>query len=211
MGTAKACKLAEMFVMTIDQVASRSRPDGVDSAIARLSHLDMDLAFERTAGDEFQGATSSALSVVKAIVVLVEFPQWHIGTGVGAIEEMRVASVRSGRGPAFLAARAALEGAKQSGAVTIAAGTVVGAADAADATTAARLLTELIQRRSADGREAVRQARSGASQATIAERLKISRQAVGQRLAAARWQLQAPAEILLRRLLERTSGSSDGP
>ncbi len=58
-------------------------------------------------------------------------------------------------------------------------------------------------RRTDHGVEAVALARTGLSQAEIATRLAISKQAVSQRLLTAGWQAEFAGRALLHRLLER--------
>lgn len=217
------------FVLTIDQRDSRHAEDAVADALVSLgastgvgpTPLHVLARFERTVGDELQGAVGDGLSVVQCILTLMDLSQWHIGIGVGALPDPLPPSVRSARGPTFWAARSAVDQAKRHDTViVVAAADGPGATDgpaatarAADATGTAQLLIDLVTRRSPSGREAVRLARSGLNQAEVADRLQVTRQAVGQRLAAARWPLEQRAVPVLARLLDRVdrhrAGSSD--
>lgn len=215
------------FVLTVDQRDSRHHPDAVEAAVTALddlttagppgpapaptqdrerASLPLSTRFERTVGDELQGAVSDGLSVVWSILTLMDQTAWHIGIGVGALPDPLPISVRSAGGPIFWAARSAVEQAKHDDTVVV----VVAAAEdpdaagrAAEATGTAQLLLDLVTRRSTSGREAVRLARAGLNQAEIAERLQVTRQAVGQRLAAARWPLEQRAVPVLASLLDR--------
>ena len=198
------------YVLTVDQRDSRHSDDAVSGALDRLSALHATGPFERTVGDELQGVLEDPLSVVQAILILMDQTAWHIGIGVGPVPNPLPASVRSARGPAFVAARSAVEDAKhRDSVVEIATGTPDPLAD--DATVACQLLVDLVQRRSDAGAEAVRLARDGLGQGQIAERLGVSRQAIGQRLAAARWSLEQRAVPTIAGLLARVDLSTTGP
>ncbi|MCW2701062.1 MAG: uncharacterized protein JWQ45_2597, partial [Blastococcus sp.] len=71
------------------------------------------LAFERTAGDEFQGVLAEADDVVDTVLELVRLGGWSIGVGAGPVQTPLPASTRAGAGPAFLSARRAVDAAKQ--------------------------------------------------------------------------------------------------
>ncbi len=205
-----------VFVLTIDQRDSRHRADAVDDALARLEALPTRLGFERTVGDELQGLLDDPVSVVHAILTLMQTPGWHLGIGAGPVEQPLPDSVRSGRGPAFLAARAAVDRAKRrrsqveviARSATTATTPATTTATARDATAGCQLLVDLLQRRSDAGREAVEAARSGYTHAEIAARLGITRQAVSQRLRAARWPLEQASIPMLGHLLDRADSAT---
>src|SRR3712207_894415 len=103
-----------MFVLTVDQRGSRREPDRVAEALDGLAQLHRPLrAFERTAGDEFQGLLDDPAQVVDVVLTLVRAGGWSIGVGTGEIEEPLPPSIREGRGPAFIFARNAVEAAKR--------------------------------------------------------------------------------------------------
>ncbi|MFZ0157624.1 MAG: hypothetical protein WAL50_01230, partial [Kineosporiaceae bacterium] len=85
----------------------------MDGALARLAPVPTLLRFERTAGDEFQGLLDDEVSVVGVILDLVREGSWHIGVGVGPVEEPLPRSTRAARGTAFERAREAVEAAKR--------------------------------------------------------------------------------------------------
>ncbi len=200
-----------MFVLTVDQVASRRRRDLVEPALAALAGVQVRLPFTRTVGDEFQGAPEDGLSVVDAILMLMRSGEWHVGLGVGPVEEPLPADPRSARGPAFLAARSAVERAKvEPGGVCVAA--AAGAeAEAQDAEVVLHLLGALRERRTAQGWQAVDLMVASENQAEAAAQLGISRQAVGQRLQAAAWTLERRTVPTLARLLERAEAAAAEP
>jgi hypothetical protein len=196
-----------VFVLTVDQVASRRQRDLVGPTLAVLAALPTRLPFTRTVGDEFQGVLADGRSVVDAILVLMRSSSWHVGLGVGAVEEPLPADPRSARGPAFLAARTAVEQAKRDpGHVQVVA--PAAPEEAEDAAVVLALLTGLRARRTASGWEAVDLMAGGGQQAEVAERLGVSRQAVGQRLQAAGWALEQRTLPTLARLLDRADAAA---
>ncbi|HET9871754.1 MAG TPA: hypothetical protein VFP89_04035 [Propionibacteriaceae bacterium] len=198
------------YVLTVDQINSRSQRDAVDDTIAALAAIDTVLDFARTAGDEFQGLLAEPASVVTAILELMRTGTWHIGLGIGAVEEPLPAHARAGRGIAFVAARSAVDLAKREPThVRVVAGPP--AEDLGhDAEVVLRLLATLRERRSEAGWDAVDLMRTGATMVEVAETLNISRQAVGQRLQAAHWTLENDAVPVLARLLDRAEAAATG-
>ncbi|TQF68448.1 hypothetical protein FK531_15365 [Rhodococcus spelaei] len=187
-----------MFVMTVDQRGSRRDVDRVAPLLEELAAADLLRPFERTAGDEVQAVTDNAALVVDLALELAARGQWSVGIGTGPVETPLPASTRAGRGPAFEAARVAVERAKNlPGSVAVA-----GSAATQDAEAALMLLALLVSRRSEAGRSAVTAMRDGLTQAEAAERLGISKQAVSQRLSVAGWQAEVAGRRLAERLLE---------
>lgn len=203
-----------MFVLTVDQIGSRRRGDLVNATLQQLSAVRTRLPFTRTVGDEFQGALEHAPSVVDAILTLMRSGQWHVGLGVGTVTQPLPDDPRSARGPAFLAARTAVEQAKREPShVQVVA--PAAPAEAEDAAAVLQLLAAVRARRTAQGWEAVDLMGVLGQQAEVADRLGVSRQAVGQRLQAAGWAVEHRALPTLARLLERTDvvagGQPGGP
>jgi hypothetical protein len=102
-------------VVTADQRNSRRSADRVPEALDALQATVGDrfrLGFERTAGDELQGLTDDPGAVVDAVLALTRLPDWHLGIGLGPVELPLPGSTREARGPAYLAARAAVEQAR---------------------------------------------------------------------------------------------------
>ena len=98
---------------------------------------------------------------------LTRLGTWSVGIGVGAVETPLPASVRAGRGDAFVQARDAVERAKRA-ATRLA---VTGDEAATDAESLVRLLVELRDRRTAEGWEVYDLLADGLSQRDAAERL----------------------------------------
>ncbi|QCQ91021.1 hypothetical protein [Rhodococcus sp. SGAir0479] len=190
-----------MYVLTVDQRGSRRDIDRVAPLLKDLASAPLLRPFERTAGDEVQAVTADPDTVVDLALDLVRRAHWSIGVGIGTVEEPLPAQTRAGRGPAFEAARDAVERAKKAPAAI-----AVEAADplaAADADAALTLLALLVSRRSTQGHAAVALAQRGLTQAESAAELGISKQAVSQRLIAAGWHAELAGRQLAARLLER--------
>lgn len=191
------------YVLTVDQIDSRHREDLVTQTIASLAHLDTVADFTRTVGDEFQAVLDDAVSVVAVILDLMRTHRWHVGLGVGPVESPLPRDPRSGRGPAFLAARTAVDQAKHAPHHAVIVAAEPGAEEGHDAQVVLTLLATVRERRSASGWEAIDLIAAGASAAEVADRLGVSRQAVGQRLQAAQWTLEQDSAPVLARLLAR--------
>jgi DNA-directed RNA polymerase specialized sigma24 family protein len=78
--------------------------------------------------------------------------------------------------------------------------------DAADAQAVLSALAVVVERRSEQAWEAIALVESGRTQAEAAGELGISRQAVGQRLAAGLWDLERDLRPTATRLLARAAG-----
>lgn len=211
---------AFMYVVVADQVGSR---DGTDRVPAALDHLagvegSMVLAFERTTGDELQGLTGDPATVVSAVVRLSRLGGWRIGIGAGEVELPLPSSTREARGPAYLAARDAIEAAHANPvdlALALAAppGTVGGrryrepVPEAVDAETALWLLKFVLATRSPEGWELVELLDQGHTNAAAAKALGISASAASQRLARAHRAEAVRAAGLATRLLARLAES----
>jgi hypothetical protein len=198
-----------MWVLTIDQRASRRRGDRVPElldALPRRGDPGVVLPFDRTVGDEVQGVLDDATTVLDVVQTAARLGEWSVGIGVGPVAEPLPASTREGSGAAFVRAREAVERAKRrAGDAPVA---VVGAdrgpsADrAAEAEAVLRLLAGVAERRTDAGWEVVDLLRAGLTQRATAERLGVSGQAVSQRVRASMWPDEAAARPLAVRLLE---------
>jgi hypothetical protein len=193
------------YVLTIDQRASRRSPDRVAEVLPRLnSTVPTVLAFERTAGDEFQGVLAGADDVVDTVLELVRLGGWSIGVGAGPVQTPLPPSTRAGAGPAFLSARRTVDAAKQRPARLAVRGALP--ADAGDAQAVLTALAVVVQRRSEQAWEAIALVGAGRTQAEAAATLGVTRQAVGQRLAAGLWDLERDLRPTAARLLTRAAG-----
>jgi len=108
------CYGGSMFVLTIDQVASRRTADRIPELLAMLQDVPVLLPFERTVGDEAQGVPASATAAAEAIRRVLRSGGWHIGIGCAPdAQENLPTSVREGSGMAFVCAREAVEASKR--------------------------------------------------------------------------------------------------
>ncbi|SDX82818.1 hypothetical protein SAMN05661080_01351 [Modestobacter sp. DSM 44400] len=192
------------FVLTIDQKGSRRGPDRVPGALSALSGAPTVLRFERTAGDELQGVLDDPVAVVGVVLDLVRAGGWSIGVGAGPVQTPLPASTRAGAGAAFICARAAVEAAKRRPSrVAVRSPATTAAADAQAVLTA---LAVLVDRRSAQAWEAIVLVTAGRTQAEAAAELGVTRQAVGQRLAAGLWDVERDLRPTAVRLLALAGG-----
>lgn len=198
-----------MFVLTADQIDSRNSSDRVGSMLTLLAgQLGQRLALapDRTAGDELQLLTSHADAALDGLAILARDGHWSVGIGVGAVELPLPDVARAAHGDAFIAARAAVEQAKRS---PTRFGLVGGAGLLRDAEV--RAIVDLVltvrARRSAEGWAVVDLLEEGRTQASIADALGISPQAVSLRVSAAGWRLDRSAMPAILRLLDDLDGN----
>jgi hypothetical protein len=169
-------------VLTVDQHGSQTQPDQVPTALAALAAVPARLAFQRTAGDEFQGVLDDPAALPRALEHLLRADVWSIGIGIGEIETPLPDQARAGRGPAYVAAREAVTTAKSSPWRVRA----TGPGDAARALeSAVWLWAALLARRTDRGWEVADLVDQGLTYEETAARLGISQSAVSQRAAAA--------------------------
>ncbi|SDN82413.1 hypothetical protein [Geodermatophilus sp. DSM 45219] len=157
------------------------------------------LRAERAGDDGVQSVLTDPAAVVDAVLALVREGGWTVGVGAGPVPPEGTRA-----GPAFLGARRAVDAARQRGVRLAVRGAVP--ADAGDAQAVLTALAVVVQRRSAPAWEAVELVGAGRSQAAAAAALGISRQAVGQRLAAGLWELERELRPTAARLLARAAG-----
>ena len=197
-----------MFVVTADQRGSTRTGEHVAALSESLRPwldrwaADTALPLERTVGDEVQIVLTSADAALDLALTLARAQQWSVGIGVGPVVEPLGASARASSGPAFVAARSAVERAKlKSEPVPV---VVAGdREDAAEAATAVlQLLASVVRRRSREGWEVADLLAGGATQRQIAAHLGISAQAVSQRVASAMIGEERRARPVAVRLIE---------
>lgn len=173
---------SRLVVLTVDQRSSRSSGDAVPDALALLEDVPTRLAWERTAGDELQGLLDSPAAVATAVRRLVRDGRWHVGLGVGTVETPLPASTRAGRGPAYVAARHAVESARTTPHhLRVESDSPWGR----QLESALWLWAGVLTRRSPKGWEVVDLLARGETHEQVATRLGISQSAVSQRVAAA--------------------------
>lgn len=175
-----------MFVLTLDQQYSRRERDRISELLNRLNARGRRggvlRKFERTAGDEAQGIVADPAALRDIVLDLVRDGSWHIGVGIGPVDEPLPRSTRAGSGPAFLNARQAVNKAKSAPHRISVIGSV-GADDyrAAHVETVLWLLAATMARRSERGWEVSDMLAQGRSRSEVAAALGISASAVSQR------------------------------
>lgn len=197
-----------MYVLTVDQQSSRTQPDRVPELLRAVEDVSTVLPFVRTVGDEAQAVLDSAPQVVRACIAIARAGQWSIGIGLGEVEHPLPDSSDQARGQAFIAARTAVETAKNSWSplcVETATTSEDHVKDAQDAQTVLRLMFDLTARATDAQWQVIDALRNtpGASQTQIAEDLNISQQAVSKSLRAARAEGIMEAIDCAERLLDR--------
>ncbi|HEV7166813.1 MAG TPA: MarR family transcriptional regulator [Micrococcaceae bacterium] len=194
--------------MTMDQRGSRKDQDRVPGLLELLRDVPVVLAFERSVGDEVQGVLSDAGVVVDVVLKVLRLGGWYIGIGAGAVQEPLPRSPREASGPAFVAARQAVERAKKMGErvpVSVRADPASGGAmeRGAAAEAVLSLLGRLVRNRTEAEWRVLDLLRPGArgQQVEVASRLGISPQAVSKAVFRSGWQEEqggrAAATILL--------------
>ncbi|MGY1637447.1 hypothetical protein ACI78V_12425 [Geodermatophilus sp. SYSU D00742] len=174
-------------------------PEQVEVALRRLGGIPVVRRFARTGDGELQGVLADPAAVVDVVLALVRTPGWSVGVGAGPVPD----GLRPGS-PALLSARRAADAARQRGTRLAVRGAVP--PEAADAQAVLTALAVVVQRRSPQAWAAVELVAGGRTQAGAAAVLGISRQAVGQRLAAGLWELERELRPTAARLLARAEG-----
>lgn len=200
-----------MFVISADQIDSRSTPDLV-AAAKELINSDfapqLTLPADRNAGDEIQVLTNDASAVLRIALLLLRSGQWSVGLGVGPVRQPLPAETREASGPAFNAARQAVTDAKKRAtrfAVCVDNAISSGRdwSEALDAQSLVDMLLELRRKRSVQGWEMFDQLNVSGTQAAAAKALGISAAAASSRSIAASLTIERDATPSLVRLLEQ--------
>lgn len=194
-----------MFVLTLDQIGSRTGEDRVPELLERAARVEMVRPFERTVGDEVQGVTDSPETVRVLVLEALRSGHWHIGIGSG--EALLGKTAREGSGTAYVHAREAVDRAKAVTRFSPSVAVIGASAEAADEAQALlRLLGTMIRDRTEAQWEAIDAHRAGETVSEIASRLDISAEAVSQRRGHGGQVIEEACWPLLDRLLARTEG-----
>jgi hypothetical protein len=200
-----------VFVLTVDQVGSRTSPDLVPTMTAELRQrlgTDLLLGPDRTAGDEFELVLATGATVLAAVLHLHRSGRWSAGVGVGPVDQPLPPTAREGRGEAFVRARAAVEAAKRAPHRIALAAPGGGLVDGPGVQALLDLLLDVRARRSAEGWEAAELLAELGSQAAVATRLGITPQAVSLRVRAAGLREEQAALPALAALLDSLDGAA---
>lgn len=192
-----------MFVITADQVDSRSKADLVASTLNRLNdgsvHTILDA--DRTAGDELQVLLEDASDTLTVTLQLTRSGLWSVGCGVGNVHTPLPRNIREATGDAFVAARRAVDNAKKRH-TKFALETEPASEHATDAESLINMLLAVRARRSPQGWEIHDLMDENAmTQADAAARLGISPQAVSLRIRAGEIRTEVAALAPLTRIL----------
>lgn len=202
-----------MFVITADQVDSRHSADLVSPAVAHLDDVfeaGLALPVDRNAGDELQALVVDSATAVAMVLELTRTGDWSVGLGAGDVERPLASSTRETRGPAFIAARAAVDSAKKSPLrFAFRDGTPTRQTDATDIEALMLLLLSVRDRRTEQGWQVYDLLAQGRTQREAADILGITPQAVSDRMSAAQVKIDLEAHAPLSRLLSRLTESSE--
>jgi hypothetical protein len=200
-----------VFVLTVDQVGSRTSPDLVGEVSTDLRGRfgdDLLLGPDRTAGDEFEVVVDRAPAALRVALHLLRLRAWSVGVGVGPVDTPLPATAREGAGDAFVLAREAVDRAKRRPhrfALTAARG---GALPGDDVEALVELLLALRDRRSLEGWEVADLLEAEGSQVAVAARLGVTPQAVSLRARAAGLREEQDAMPALTALLGALDGAA---
>jgi hypothetical protein len=187
-------------VLTVDQRSSRGAADAVPALLAVLAPVPTLRPFQRTAGDEVQAVLDDAEAVVAALRLILRDGGWHVGVGIGPVDEPLPPETRAGNGPAYRNARQAVTHAKSAPHRLGVVGADAYAAEQLE--TVLGLWAGLLERRTRRGWEVVDALDEGLSHAQAGQRLGISQSAVTQRTQAAALSDERRACRLATQLLE---------
>jgi hypothetical protein len=187
-------------VLTVDQRSSRAAADAVPALLDRLAPVATLRPFQRTAGDEVQAVLDDADAVVAALRTILRDSGWHVGLGVGPVDEPLPRETRAGNGPAYRDAREAVTRAKSAPHRLGVVGADAYAAEQLE--TVLGLWAGLLERRTDRGWEVVDALDEGLSHAQAGQRLGISQSAVTQRTQAAGLGDERRARRLATQLLQ---------
>jgi hypothetical protein len=212
-----------MFVITADQINSRSQNDLAGTERSRLTTeygSTLALPADRTAGDEIQALTADAWTCLCIVLDLTRTKRWSVGVGCGGIRTPLPSETREATGEAFFAAREAVTRAKKQPTRFALDATVLPAShgnvddvlNASDVEALLNLLLLTRDRRTQAGWELYDLLRTGLTQVGSAALLGISAPSASDRARVAGLKAEEAALEPLTRLLknlDRTSTRTD--
>jgi hypothetical protein len=193
-----------VFVITADQVDSRSEPDIVGDTLAGLNERyrhRLALPVDRNAGDEIQALTSDPRATLDLVLELTRYGAWSVGLGCGSVRTPLPAETREASGDAFIAARNAVTRAKKT-ITRFAVDALTDPLAAEDTEAILNLLLTIREGRSPAGWELYDLVASGLTQADAGARLGITPQSASDRARAGGLRVELAATGALTRLLQ---------
>lgn len=200
-----------MFVLTVDQIGSRTSPDLVAEVTTELRGRfgnDLVLGPDRTAGDEFEVVIDHAAATLQVALHLLRVRTWSVGLGIGPVDTPLPATAREAAGDAFVLARDAVDRAKRRPHRFALAAVPGGVLPGDDVEALVELLLAVRDRRSAEGWEVVDLMEAEGSQVAVAARLGVTPQAVSLRARVAGLREEADALPAITMLLAGLDGAS---
>jgi hypothetical protein len=197
-----------MIVITADQIDSTHREDLAGATVARLNAEHGDkfaLPVDRNAGDEIQAMLDDARTALTVVLELTRRGQWSVGCGIGPVRTPLPDNTREATGPAFVAARSAVDQAKRAAHHFALALSDDPLDDRMGIAPLIELLLVIRARRTPEGWELYDLVAGGMTQAQAAHALGISPQAASQRARAAGIRAEFAALPALARLLEQAN------
>lgn len=192
-----------MWVVTADQIASRSNGDRVPEALEALAQVPTLLPFERTTGDELQGVPRDAASALDAVLILSRLGDWSVGLGLGSA--VLATSSTESSGEAFIRAREAVERARKKSSPFPVALDLGGAGEGIEPLV--RLLAHLVADRSPATWSVLDELATAESGRDAAQRLGMTPQNVSRARRGALWDVEREARTSIADLL--TAAAAD--
>jgi hypothetical protein len=193
-----------LCVLTINQRGPHGSADRVPELAVQLRNVPTVVAFQRSVGDEVQGAVDSAAAAVEAALTALRARCWHVGIGIGGLHVPLPDNLLHAQGHALVYARRAVNRAQRTGdRVPLAVqGPEAGAAGEAEAVL--RLLGRIVSGRTAAEWKVLDLLTPGVrgQQKAVAQELGITRQAVSKAVLRSQWAEEWPARAAAARLLE---------
>lgn len=199
------------IVLTIDRRGSRTHADDVEQMRTTLGDRwarALRSPVARFAGDELQLVTGDASAAVHMTLDLTRTRDWSVGMGIG--EATIADDPAASTGPAFFAARRAVDRAKSSPTrLAIAVEDEALEAGAEDLEAVLWLLVALRDRRSKEGWEVADLLERLTTQREVADELGISASAVSARAIAAGIRIESAGVATVEGMLVRLMGGAD--
>ncbi|WP_028281448.1 hypothetical protein [Arthrobacter sp. H5] len=197
-----------LFVLTINQRDSREVGDLVPDLLRELRFVDAVVPFQRSVGDELQGAVDNAAAAVDIALKAIRFRRWHVGIGVGELHVPIPEKIVEAQGYGLVYARRAVNRAQKTGERIPLAVDGPDTQIAAEAEAVLRLLGQIVYTRSEAEWNVLDLMTPGArgQQKLIAQELSITTQAVSKAVVRSHWIEEWATRPAAARLLDLAYG-----